>query len=499
MTANLPAFAITLVLASSPIAATAEPIARHPRNPHYLVYQGRPTILVGSGEHYGAVLNLDFDWKRYLDTLAADGLNLTRLWVGSYYEKPGDFGIQNNTLAPAPGRAITPLARSDTPGAADGGAKFDLARWNDAYFDCLRGFVAEAGKRGVVVEVVLFSAYYRSAWSLSPLNSENNVNGVGGVPKEKANTLDNGNLLEAQERVARKIVRELRGADNVYFEIQNEPYADHALPAATMSFSILPQDLAGPGSAWKNRVGLAKPESLAWQARIAAAIMDEEKGGPRHLIAQNYGNFGYPLRDVGANIDILNFHYAWPEAATLNLGLGRVVGFDETGFANASDKSAAPETDAVYRKQAWQFLMSGGGIFSMLDYSFAVGREDGTLANTAPGGGSPALRRQLRVLRNFLHGLDIPALRPRPDVVTSAPGAYTRALGAETALAVYVSGDGQTDLTLELPRGRWRAEWIDTLTGQAAPQETFVHRGGPVTLKSPRYERDVALRVVLLR
>ena len=38
-----------------------------------------------------------------------------------------------------------------------------------------------------------------------------------------------------------------------------------------------------------------------------------------------------------------------------------------------SDRTAAPETDAVYRRQAWEFLLAGGGIFSMLDYSFTVG------------------------------------------------------------------------------------------------------------------------------
>ena len=37
-----------------------------------------------------------------------------------------------NTLAPAPGRALVPWARSDVPGAADGGAKLDLARWIEA-------------------------------------------------------------------------------------------------------------------------------------------------------------------------------------------------------------------------------------------------------------------------------------------------------------------------------------------------------------------------------
>ena len=42
-----------------------EAISLHPENPHYFLWRGRPTILITSAEHYGAVLNLDFDFRRY--------------------------------------------------------------------------------------------------------------------------------------------------------------------------------------------------------------------------------------------------------------------------------------------------------------------------------------------------------------------------------------------------------------------------------------------------
>ena len=498
MRSPLRGIAAALVLAVAPASLlAAQPLARHKNNPAYLAFRGKATILVGSGEHYGAVVNRDFDYRKYLDTLAADGLNLTRLFVGTYYEKPGDFGIEANTLAPAPGRALVPWARSDTSGAADGGAKFDLSRWDPAYFERLRSFVAEAGKRGIVVEVVLFSSYYGSGWPYAPLHAANNVNGIGAVPKEKAQTLDNGNLLAEQEKVARKIVAELKDFDNVYYEIQNEPWADHERAADVVNVSVLPGDVAPPGAFWKNRVDLAGPESLVWQARIAAVIAEEEdRLGVRHLVAQNYCNHRYPVRDVDPRVSILNFHYAWPEAATLNAGLGRVVSFDETGFASAADRVGAPETDAVYRRQAWEFLMAGGGVFSMLDYSFAVGHEDGTLANRAPGGGSPALRRQLRVLKDFLHGFDIPDLAARPGLVETSPGAFTRAIGTKKRRGVYVRGDGRTVLGLDLPKGDWREEWIDTKTGAVVKKGAFAHKGGRRELASPPYEGDVALRVV---
>ena len=59
-------------------AFAAEPLKLHPANPHYFLIRGKPTVLIGSGEHYGAVLNQDFDYLAYLDTLKAEGMNLIR-------------------------------------------------------------------------------------------------------------------------------------------------------------------------------------------------------------------------------------------------------------------------------------------------------------------------------------------------------------------------------------------------------------------------------------
>ena len=483
-------FVALLALPAGALAGDA--LALHPENPRYFIYRGQPTVLIGSGEHYGAVLNPDFDYRTYLETLAADGLNVTRLFVGSYVERPGDFGIARNTLAPAPGRALVPWGRSPETGFALGGHKFDLDRWDPAYFDRLHAFVAAARDAGVIVEVTLFSSHYGGGWEQSPLHVSNNVNGVGDVSREKANTLDNGGLRGRQESLVRRIVSELKDADNVYFEVQNEPWADRPVAVDVLHPYIEPGEMKGEGQFWQNRVDLADAASLEWQEWIASVITDQEdEQGSRHLIAQNYANFRYPLKGVDSAISIVNFHYAWPEAALLNQALDRALGFDESGFAGRED--------ATYRRQAWEFLLSGGSVFSHLDYSFAVGSEDGTASYPAPGGGSPALRRQLGVLGAFLRGFDLPSLAPRPDLVLAAPGAYVRCL-AEPAVsyALYVAGDGDTALELELPEGRYRAEWVDVLTGETVSSTTLDHEGGRARMPSPAYDTDIALRITRL-
>ena len=471
-------------------APAAEPLRRHPDNPRVAVFRGRPTLLVGSTEHYGAVLNPDFDYRRYLDSVAAAGLNLVRLFTGAYVEKPGDFGIRLNTLAPASGRFLAPWARSETPGYRLGGNRFDLDRWDPAYFERLKAVVGEAAKRGIVAEVTLFSAYYGSGWESSPLHPDNNVNATPRLDKKRVQTNDNEGLWPRQQALVRKLVGELAAFDNVYYEVQNEPWADRAEPLDIIHPYLAPEDMKDEWRFWKNKVEGADAASRAWQARIVKVIREEEaRLGVRHLVAQNFANFGYPLRDVDAEVDIVNFHYAWPQAAAANLGLRRILNSDETGFAGSSDDT--------YRRQAWEFLLAGGTVFDHLDYSFAVGQEDGTARNDAPGGGSPALRAQLGLLRRFLEELDLVALAPDDTVVRSSPGAHVRAASAGgRQYAFYVRGDGDTLLALDLPAGQWRAQWIETRTGRVIEEATLRHEGGRRELRSPRYDGDVALRLL---
>ena len=53
----------------------AEPIMLHPDNGRYFLWRGKPTILITSGEHYGALLNLDFDYERYFKALQGSGIH----------------------------------------------------------------------------------------------------------------------------------------------------------------------------------------------------------------------------------------------------------------------------------------------------------------------------------------------------------------------------------------------------------------------------------------
>ncbi len=477
----------------------AEPIRLHPGNPHYFQFRGRPTVLITAGEHYGAVMNLDFDYVRYLDVLQAHQFNLTRVFSGTYREVAGSFGITGNTLAPAAERFTCPWARSETPGASDGGNKFDLTRWDETYFERLKDFIAQAGRRGIVVELVLFCTMYEDKlWDASPMNARNNVNGVGGVGRQEVYNGKDKDLLAMQQVVVRKLVAELNEFDNLYYEICNEPY---------------------------ERGGLTSE----WNDRIVAVIVETEASLPqKHLIAQGFPPDSRVVSGLNPHISVLNFHAAKPDAVRLNYPLNKVVAFDETGGADRSDRK--------YRTEGWEFLLAGGGVYDHLDFSFTPEHEDGMatpLPPGTPGGGGPELRQQLRVLKEFIEGFDFLHMAPANGVVkvrsvpvrayrgtsilpvvqnhgqdahaTGTPHGVTTNAADKTAAsvlaevgrayAVYVKGGTGAELSLELPAGTYGAEWVNPRAGRVEKVETFRHEGGDRTLASPVYAEDIALRV----
>jgi hypothetical protein len=463
------------------------PIRLDPHNPHYFEYQGKTIALITSGEHYGSVINADFDYHAYLKAIEADGLNYTRLFGGSTVEVPGvSFGIKRNTLAPASGKQILPWARSGDPGYAGGGNKFDLGTWDAEYFRRYHEFLSEAGQHGVVVEVTLFSSQYGDPhWSFSPFNVANNVNQTDVRDRKKVNTLDNGNVLAIQERYVRKLVHEANAYPNVIFEIQNEPWSDH--PVLT---DVVNPYLFQGRDQYPNSIEVADDASITWQARVAEWITSEEATLPnKHLIAQCYSNFRLPVRSVVPGVSIVNYHYAYPEAAELNRGLGKAIAYDETGFLGRSDD--------VYRRQAWNFMLAGGSTFDGLDYSFTVEHPDGTDGEpNGPGGGSPAFRKQLGILQWFLSDFPLAEMTPDHETVVHADGVTAHTLASKSGrYAIYLDGNGPTEVSLHLPPGRYGAEWIDPATGDHSVIQLFVSRGEDVKLTSPRFSNGIALRL----
>lgn len=449
-----------------------KPLGLHPQNPHYFIFRGKPSILIGSTEHYGAVINLDFDYVAYLDELAASGLNVTRTFSGIYVEPAGAFNIEGNTLAPAFGRFISPWARSNENGYANGGNKFDLSAWDQSYFDRLKNFITEAGKRNIVVELDLFSNFYDTVqWKLSPLFYANNINNVVKVKDHKeVLSLKHPELLEIQEKMVSKIVGELKDFDNLYYEICNEPYF-------------------GDTTALR-----------LWEAHMTGIVADAEKDFPdKHLISNNIANHHRAVGEPREGVSVYNFHYARPPVTVgMNYQLQKPIGDNETGFDGIHD--------ATYRMEAWNFILAGGALFNHLDYSFTVGHEDGTFVfrEGQPGGGGKNLRNQFRILSEVMETMDFISMKPVDSEFVRLKGEDNKSIQGLTeegkVTVLYFSGRdtlfARTEIDVNLQPGSYSIRWIDTRTGGETVNDLEGHTGGRAVITSPDYIQDIALKIV---
>jgi hypothetical protein len=469
--------------------AWGEPITVDPSNPHYYLFRGQPTILITSAEHYGAVVNLDFDYVAYLDALKGYGLNYTRIWPGAVLEMVGEFG-KGNTMGPRPDRTIVPWARSNQPGYVYGGNKFDLDKWNPEYFARLKDFIVKAAERGIVVEICFFNSQYTHRWPLSPLYYENNVQGVGKCDFKDAQTLKYPDLVQRESEYVSKITQEVNDYDNVILEICDEP----ALFTA--------YEEAGP-----------------WVGRLLEVVHNTESTLPKkHLIAQMVeGPIGGPIDFSGSPLlSVIVGQYVWGGEAGREQ-MGGMKGLDyEFGYNKPIELNETPyypfqyrvgDAVAASRVEAWEFIVGGGASFNHLNSRYTA--ED-------PAGSTPDNARVLSALRNlenFIYSFDFVKMRADKSFVVSgvSQGAYCRGIsqpGEQYALYLHHSelepnyeyyvvkpGHYHETLTLDLPGGTYKAEWVDPTLGSVVSTVTFTHQGGSQNLTTPEYAVDIALRI----
>lgn len=494
----------------------------HPHNSCCFLYQGKPFKILTSAEHYGAVINTDFDVDVYLREMQRTGQNMTRVFT--FYREvphsipgPGDM----NALAPRPEAAVLPWARVPGGGkAADGLDKFDLNRWNPAYFVRFKDFVRKCAEGGIVCEIVLFcNPYDPEKYDLFPCSKVSNVNGVG-VDLETPQafmTLDAPSIVAFQERFVRKIAEELNRFDNLYYEICNEPNARGT-----------PED--------------GEKKIVAWHAHLAGTLRRTEANLPkRHLIAAN-AHFMVKVSDEpdtpivrhddlayfeNLDIDIINYHYISRKKVAQGLHFFRPP--DKEGYAGfiwhflrqrdpfkkpiVFDETfsgivrGAPERYAINRAEAWETLLSGGAGYDNLDWSFTPADETGSGVVPIGDGrrldGRP-LREWLNLFRQLLGRYDLSALAPAvgvlPDAIpgygyaasTDGSGRYILYFVDERLYRFEPCPPQGLSVTLNLLPGQYAVQTFEPRTGAAADLPAL-HNAGTVRLEIPAFSEDVAV------
>ena len=210
------------------------PLRVPPSDARYFVdTAGRPVYLTGS-HTWNNLQDLgytdppdQFDFEEYLRFLELRNHNFIRMWRS---ESPR-VSVPGRVMYVAP----HPWLRTGPGAAADGKARFDLTKFDPAYFDRLRTRVRSAGERGFYVSVMLFEGWGMrfsiDGYNAHPFKATNNVNGIECDLNRDGKGLECFTLTDAavtrlQEAYVRQVVDTVNDLDNVLYEISNENHWD---------------------------------------------------------------------------------------------------------------------------------------------------------------------------------------------------------------------------------------------------------------------------------
>ncbi len=126
------------------VAHAQETVKINPENPKYLLFRGKPLLLVSASEHYGSVINRPFDYEKYLDDAVAHKITMTRTFL--LYRELQSARNPSSPCKPESPDYIAPFVRKGPGKAMDGEPIYDLDQWNPEYFDRLHRFLDAASK-----------------------------------------------------------------------------------------------------------------------------------------------------------------------------------------------------------------------------------------------------------------------------------------------------------------------------------------------------------------
>ncbi len=414
----------------------------NPANPRYFADDSGKSVYL-TGSHTWATMQdmwpdaetrRPMDYDGFLQMMEDNGHNFLRFW-------------QHMELIS--GQNITrydpmPFERTGPDKAIDGLPKFDLSKWNEAYFVRLRDRVQKAGEKGIYVSVMLFQAWTikhltgkADPWPYHPMHPANNVNGIIDDPVLTSNgrawdffSLKCPQLLHWQKQFIMKVVDTVNDLDHVLFEICNE----------------IPN----------------RKESMAWQDHLCAFIKEYESRKPKQhpvgITAEGGDQDNSQLYPTCAdwispgNGKVFEYRYNPPAAD------GRKV------IINDTDHSWGLGGDAAW---VWKSFTRGMNVIFMDPWGryvgdYDVGCQDGNVTyNHRYFHAWDPVRRNMGYSRYFAQRMNLNACAPRNDLCTSS---YCLADVGNTYLCFFPAG-GDEGLDLWNVEGVFAVEWFNPATG----------------------------------
>jgi hypothetical protein len=461
-----------------------EPL-RQSKNPNYFEdTTGTPLILCGSHSWNtlqdwgtnGAVNALDFN--AFVGFLKAHGHNLTLLWT---IELPRFRGLPTTEAAP-PDFTVSPFPWMRTgPGlATDGGLKFDLTKFNDAYFDRLRARVQTLNREGIYAGVYLFTGEFllrfRFAADGYPFTGQNNVNdlddgyrGGTGASAVGSITMTAPNAItERQDAYVIRVIDALNDLPNVLWIISEE---------------------APNNSTW-------------WNSHLISLINQYER-------AQRYQHpIGYATLDQPQDSILYNSDADWVVPSA------RLSPMQSCGTGKPSCKVNVNDSDHSYfgmwndspqknRNYAWKNFMSGNQVLFMDPYLVHYPRQNrNTITSPINGIGRKPdprwnnFRDNLGYIVSYSRKLNLTEVRPQSSLCSTGNClAQTPSVGAEYLVYAPDGGPSILDLSAMPTSRRLAVEWFDPSAGRTVSRLPIAAGSSSETL-TPPFSGDSVLYLV---
>ncbi len=463
----------------APIARPLVPSA----NPNYFRDgNGAPLLLNGSqtwntfqdwGSN-GSLQTLDFD--AFVRFLTAHGHNFTLLWT---VEMPKFCGFPATASSPPDMLAgPMPWMRTGPGNATDGGLKFDLTKFDPAFFERLRVRAKALNDAGIYAGVYLFTGeflnIFRCASDGYPFTGANNINAVddgykGGKKGIGAITMTApNNITKVQDAYVEKVIDTLNGLPNVLWIVSEE---------------------APAGSTW-------------WNHHQIAHVRAYESAKPyQHPI-------GYAAL-IGAKDEILyNSDADWvaPE--------GRISPPKSCGSGDPACKVNVNDSDHSYwemwkesprsnRNYAWKNFMNGNQVLFMDPYLAYYPRENRNLCLSPvhavcrePDPRWDNFRDNLGYISRYSQKLNLAKVTPHPALCSTGYClAQTPSVGAEYLVYAPSGGPFTVDLSAMSAPRMLLVEWFNPSTGVAI-REDPVSAGSQAQPFLPPFPDDAVLYLV---
>jgi hypothetical protein len=463
--------------AAAPIqTGVTGPLRTSPTNPRYFVDpQGNAVALNGSHSWNtlqdwgsgGSTQPLDFD--AFVSFLTAHGHNFTLLWR---FELTKFCGMPTTASSP-PDLSITPHPWQRTgPGtASDGGPKFDLTKYDQAFFDRLRTRVQKLNSAGIYAGVYFFSGEWLNAFRCAgdghPLTGSNNVNGIDDGGGTGSMTMSAPNAVTAiQDALVDKMIDTLNDLPNVVWIVSEE---------------------APTNSKW-------------WNGHLIAHVRSYESAKPfAHPIG--YG----VLADLN-DTPIINSDADWVAPAA------RTSPTSTCGSGNPRCKVNINDSDHSYygmwndsaqgnRLYAWENFLQGNQVAFMDPYLLYYPRENRNRCLNQVRAICQSVdprwdnfRDNLGYITTYSRRLNLGAVQPQGSSVCSTGYclAQTPAVGAE--YLVYAPFGGSFSVNLSATTRVLNVEWMNPSTGAITAAGTVT--GGTSRSFTPPFGGDAVLYLV---